>query len=113
LCRYEQIAFFQAGAVIMDKRFKPIPLPEHLRLRRQTVEDLIAHPEWSLQDSLQYIKKTLRITSAELAQLARVSVKTIQDIEQGRSEGTVKTMNRIFGVLGLKLGVVRRPPTEY
>lgn len=35
---------------------------------------------------------------------------TIQDIEQGRSDGTVQTMNRIFGMLGLKLGVVRRAP---
>lgn len=32
---------------------------------------------------------------------------TLQDIEQERSEGRVATMNRIFGVVGLKLGVAR------
>ena len=31
----------------------------------------------------------------------------MQDIEQGRSEGTVPTMIRIYGMLGLKLGVAR------
>ena len=36
-----------------------------------------------------------------------MSTKTIQDIEQGRNGGTVQTLNRILGVLGLKLGVVR------
>nr|WP_258170512.1 helix-turn-helix domain-containing protein [Burkholderia cepacia] len=52
----------------------------------------------------------MRLTSAEMAKLAGVSTKTIQDIEQGRGDGTVQTMNRIFGMLGLKLGVVRRAP---
>ena len=31
----------------------------------------------------------------------------MQDIEQARSEGSVQTMNRIFGMLGLKLAVAR------
>jgi transcriptional regulator with XRE-family HTH domain len=39
--------------------------------------------------------------------LAGISFRTLQDIEREKSEGTVQTMNRVFGVLGLKLGVVR------
>ncbi|KVL12343.1 helix-turn-helix domain-containing protein [Burkholderia sp. MSMB1826] len=92
----------------MDKRYNALPLPEQLLLRRQAIEGVLAHPEWSLRESLRYLKKTMRLTSAEMATLAGVSTKTIQDIEQGRSEGTVQTMNRIFGMLGLKLGVVRQ-----
>ncbi|MFW9594157.1 MAG: helix-turn-helix domain-containing protein, partial [Macromonas sp.] len=61
---------------------------------------------------VRHLKRTLRLTSAELAKLAGVSIKTVQDIEQGRSEGTVQTLNRILGVLGLKLGVVRAPRME-
>ena len=49
----------------------------------------------------------MRLTSAELAKLAGVSLKTMRDIEQGRSEGTIQTLNRILGVVGLRLGVVR------
>jgi hypothetical protein len=39
----------------------------------------------------------------------------MQDIEQERSDGSVQTMNRIFGMLGLKLAVariVREQPTD-
>ncbi|KWH52792.1 helix-turn-helix domain-containing protein [Burkholderia semiarida] len=92
----------------MDKRYNAMSLPEQLALRRQAIEDVLAHPEWSLRESVRHLKKTMRLTSAEMAKLAGVSTKTIQDIEQGRSDGTVQTMNRIFGMLGLKLGVVRQ-----
>lgn len=92
----------------MDKRYNAMSLPEQLALRRQAIEDVLAHPEWSLRESVRHLKQTMRLTSAEMAKLAGVSTKTIQDIEQGRSDGTVQTMNRIFGMLGLKLGVVRR-----
>ncbi|RQS22571.1 helix-turn-helix domain-containing protein [Burkholderia sp. Bp8998] len=94
----------------MDKRYNAMSLPEQLALRRQAIEDVLAHPEWSLRESVRHLKKTMRLTSTEMAKLAGVSTKTIQDIEQGRSDGTVQTMNRIFGMLGLKLGVVRRAP---
>ncbi|KVQ57962.1 helix-turn-helix domain-containing protein [Burkholderia territorii] len=94
----------------MDKRYNAMSLPDQLALRRQAIEDILAHPEWSLRESVRHLKPTMRLTSAEMAKLAGVSTKTIQDIEQGRSDGTVQTRNRIFGMLGLKLGVVRRPP---
>ncbi|KWA12838.1 helix-turn-helix domain-containing protein [Burkholderia territorii] len=94
----------------MDKRYNAMSLPDQLALRRQAIEDVLAHPEWSLRESVRHLKQTMRLTSAEMAKLAGVSTKTIQDIEQGRSDGTVQTMNRIFGMLGLKLVVVRRPP---
>ena len=91
----------------MDKRYKALSVPEQLALRLQAIDEVLAHPEWTLQQSVRHLKRTLRLTSTELARLAGVSTKTIQDIEQGRSEGTVQTLNRILGVLGLKLGVVR------
>ena len=96
----------------MDKRYKALSVPEQLALRLQAIEEVLAHTEWTLQQSVRYLKRTLRLTSAELARLAGVSTKTIQDIEQGRSGGTVQTLNRILGVLGLKLGVVRASPAE-
>ncbi len=49
----------------------------------------------------------MRLTTAEMAKLSGVSYRTLQDIEQERSDGSVQTMNRIFGVLGLILGVSR------
>jgi DNA-binding XRE family transcriptional regulator len=98
----------------MDKRFNSLSISEQLDLRRQAVEDVLAHPEWSLPQALRHLKKTMRLTSAEMAKLSGVAYRTMQDIEQERSDGSVQTMNRIFGMLGLKLGVVRmaREPTS-
>jgi DNA-binding XRE family transcriptional regulator len=91
----------------MDKRFNPIPIAEQLELRRQAVDDVLAHPEWSLPQAVRHLKKTMRLTTAEMAKLSGVAYRTLQDIEQARSDGSVQTMNRIFGMLGLKLGVAR------
>ena len=100
----------------MDKRYKPIPLAQQLLMRKEAVEALLAHPEWSLLDAIRHLKKSLRLTTTELAKLAGIAMRTLQDIEQGRSQGTVQTMNRVFGVVGLRLGVVRAgttvPPTR-
>lgn len=98
----------------MDKRFNTLTIAQQLELRRQAVEDVLAHPEWPLPQAVRHLKKTMRLTSAEMARLAGIGHRTLQDIEQGRSEGNVQTMNRILGILGLRLGVTRvvREPVE-
>lgn len=96
----------------MDKRYKTIPMREQLRLRHAAMEEVLAHPEWTLGQAFGHLKNAMRLTTAEYATLCGVSLRTLQDIEGERSEGTVATMNRIFGVLGLKLGVVRQGADE-
>ena len=91
----------------MDKRFNPLSLAEQLQLRQQAIEDVLAHPQWSLPQAVRHLRTTMRLTTAEMAKLCGVAYRTLQDIEQERSEGSVQTMNRIFGVVGLKLGVAR------
>jgi len=96
----------------MDKRYSAISLSEQLELRRQAIADVLAHPEWSLPQAVRHLKKTMRLTTAEMAKISGVAYRTLQDIEQGRSEGSVQTMNRILSILGLKLGVVQRQPDQ-
>ena len=91
----------------MDKRYTALTLQQQLELRRKAVDDVLAHPEWPLAQAIRHLKKTMRLTTAELATLSGVAFRTLQDIEQERSEGSVQTMRRVFAVLGLKLGVVR------
>lgn len=91
----------------MDKRFNPLTIVEQLELRQQAVDDVLSHPEWSLPEAVRHLRKTMRLTTAEMAKLSGVAYRTLQDIEQERSEGSVATMNRIFGMVGLKLGVAR------
>jgi len=91
----------------MDKRFNPLSIAEQLELRQQAIEDVLSHPQWSLPQAVRHLRTTMRLTVAEMAKLTGVAQRTLQDIEQERSEGSVQTMNRILGVVGLKLGVAR------
>ena len=91
----------------MDKRFNPLTLAQQLDLPQQAIDDVLAHPEWSLPQAIRHLKKTMRLTTVEMAKLSGVAYRTMQDIEQERSDGSVQTMNRIFGMLGLKLSVAR------
>ena len=90
----------------MDRRYRPASPLEPEALRERAIAEVLAHPEWSLAQSVRHLKTTMRLTTADLAKLSDVSFRTLQDIERGKSEGTVKTMNRILGVVGLKLGIV-------
>ena len=91
----------------MDKRYAALSMGEQLMLRKQAIGDVLEHPEWTLQQSVRHLKRSMRLTSAELAKMAGINARTLLDIEQGRSTGTVQTLNAILGVLGLKLGVVK------
>ena len=64
----------------MDRRYKPISLSQQMHLRQQVVDELLAHPEWSLQESICQPKKGLRLTTADLAKLSGVSDRTVQDL---------------------------------
>ena len=50
----------------------------------------------------------MRLTTRELAQLAGLSFRTVQNVEREVSYGTVGSMNGLLGLMGLKLGVTRR-----
>ncbi len=91
----------------MDKRYKPMSLSQQMTLRQEVMDAVLAHPEWPLQDVVRFIKKSLRLTTADLAKLSGVSFRAVQNIERGVSPGTVQTLNRILGVLGLRLGAVK------
>jgi transcriptional regulator with XRE-family HTH domain len=91
----------------MDKRYNKLSPGEQLALRKQAVDAVLTNPDWSLVQAIRHLKTTMRLTTAELAKLAGVGARTLQDIEGERSAGSVQTMNRLLGVVGLKLGVAR------
>lgn len=89
----------------MDKRYKPLTLSQQMALRQKVVDDILTHPQWPLQHIVRHLRTRLRLTTNDLAKLSGVSARAIQNIERGISLGTVQTMDRILGVLGLRLGV--------
>ncbi len=92
----------------MDKRYNTVSIQEQIQMREKAYADVLANPQWSLRESILYIKKVMRLTTTDIAKLARLGHRTVQDIESGTSLGTVKTMNQIFGIIGLRLGVVSK-----
>lgn len=96
----------------MDKRYTALPLTQQLALRRKAIDDVLAHPQWTPVEAIRHLKTTMRLTSAELAKLSGIGYRTLQDIETGKSQGTVQTMNQVLGVLGLRLGVVSAAPAK-
>ena len=91
----------------MYKRYKPLSLSEQMMLRQEVMDEVLAHPEWPLPDVIRFIKKRLRLTTDDLAKLSGVSFRAVQNIERGVSPGTVQSVNRLLGVLGLRLGAVK------
>jgi DNA-binding transcriptional regulator YiaG len=93
----------------MDKRYNALPIDEQIRLREQAIAEVLAHPEWPPSQAVRHLKTGMRLTTAELAKMAGVGLRTLQDLEQGASLGTVQTLDKVLAVVGLKLGVVRKP----
>jgi y4mF family transcriptional regulator len=56
-------------------------------------------------------RQELRIDQATLAGLAGVSIHTVSNLEQGRSNPTLKVVERVLDALGLELTVRPRGRT--
>lgn len=50
-------------------------------------------------------RKTLGISQKELADLAKINLRTLKGLESGKSNPTIKTMMLILEVLGLELTI--------
>lgn len=94
----------------MDTRYGSMTRSEVLLLRKKVIEDMVEHTEWTPAEALGHMRSVLRITFEEFAKLSGVPAQVIESIEQGTSTGTVEELGKLLGVLGLKLGVVPRPP---
>ena len=50
----------------------------------------------------------LGVDQAKFAQICRVSTRTVKELEAGRGNPTLQTVNNVLSPFGFKLGVVRR-----
>lgn len=96
----------------MDKRFKPLPMAEEVRVRRALLEDIEAHPGRSVPEVVRLVRTTLRLTIAEYAKLCGVSARGLQDIEREVKSPTLDTVAKLLRPLGLRLGVLTRATVE-
>jgi DNA-binding transcriptional regulator YiaG len=89
----------------MDKRYKPLTPAEQLELREKILATLAEHPEWTVPEVVRYVRTTLRLTTAEMARVGKLSVLTLKNLEAGRSSPTLDTVTRLLRPFGLRVSV--------
>lgn len=77
-------------------------------LRKRVIEDMQTHTEWSPVEAIRFMQTELKLTILELAKLSGLPGDIIEGIVKGTSPGTVEELGKLLGIVGLKLGVVRR-----
>lgn len=80
---------------------------EQLRQRRAVLYDAIAAGEVSLQQAVREMRAISRLTQAQFAEHRGVSLKTIKEIESGKGNPTIQSLNRIGQFFGLEVAFVR------
>jgi len=69
----------------------------------------IVHPV-ILGKSIKNRREILAITQRDLAELSGMGLRTLKAIENGKSNPTLETLNKIMEVLGMELSIdVRKP----
>lgn len=56
-----------------------------------------------LNEVIKSRRKVLAISQLNLAEMAEVSLATVKDIERGKGNPSLSTVNKLLGVLGLEM----------
>ncbi|WP_288575130.1 helix-turn-helix domain-containing protein [uncultured Prevotella sp.] len=56
-----------------------------------------------LNEVIKSRRKVLAISQLDLAEMAEVSLATVKDIERGKGNSSLSTVNKLLGVLGLEM----------
>lgn len=95
----------------MDKRRKHIDPDMERKLRESLYED-VRKQALGLSEAVRRMRRISRLTQEEFARHRGISLPTLKQIESGKGNPKVETLNRIAEIFGLELGFVRRqkPP---
>ena len=56
-----------------------------------------------LNEVIKSRRKVLAISQLDLAEMAEVNLATVKDIERGKGNPSLSTVNKLLGVLGLEM----------
>ena len=56
-----------------------------------------------LNEVIKSRRKVLAISQLDLAEMAEVSLATVKDIERGKGNPSLSTVNKLLGVMGLEM----------
>jgi transcriptional regulator with XRE-family HTH domain len=57
----------------------------------------------ALKDTLKERRSQLKISQSDLAEMANVSLATVKDIERGKGNPSINTVEKILAVLGMEM----------
>lgn len=63
-----------------------------------------------LYETLKERRETLGVTQYDLAELSGVALRTLKEIESGKGNPTVETLNKLTDVMGMDLKLEIRKP---
>ncbi len=86
---------------------------EGARALRTSLYEAIARGELPLRDAVKQMRKISRLTQAEFAAHRGLSTKVIKEIESGKGNPTVHTLNKIGNFFGLEVAFVRRETLKH
>lgn len=65
-----------------------------------------------LRETIKERRATLGITQLDLSEMAEVSLATVKDIERGKGNPSLDTIQKLLYVLGLEMSFHVRPITQ-
>ncbi len=87
-------------------RNPPRPSPTEARTRLDTLYSSLANGEISIGEAVRRMRHISGLTQPQFAQHRGISVQALRQIESGRGNPTVGTLDAIAKVFGLKTGFV-------
>lgn len=93
----------------MDKRLKPLPVEEAVRLQEAFFQGIATHG-WDVAAAVREMRRLSRLTQPEFARHRGISVQALRQIETGCGNPTLQTLDKIAKVFGLRVGFVPMRP---
>ena len=95
----------------MDKRRKRTDLDSERALRDAFDQGIATH-SLSIAQAVKAMRRLSRLTQVEFAKHRGISLLTLKDLEGGKGNPKVDTLNKIGAIFGLEVGFIRKPPHD-
>ncbi|KSV67499.1 transcriptional regulator, y4mF family [compost metagenome] len=88
------------------------PTREEISVLRTRLRERAASGELRFPDGVVEIRKSLGLTQEQFATLTGITKRQVAEIETGKANPTVETLQRIGSLFGFSVGFVPRGATE-
>lgn len=91
----------------MDKRYKPLTPAQQMALKDKLMDNLRTG-SLSIAQATVAMRKMVRATQSEYAKRVGISLETLRNIEQGKGNPSIDSVNAIGSIFGLELKFTKK-----